>query len=76
MKYISLRDLKPGVEAVVLNILADEPLGYYLLELGIQPGFEITKKIQLWFGSSVIDVSGSKYGIGRYLSKKIIVRYE
>ena len=76
MNYIFLKDLKPGIEAIISDVLIGGDLGWHLAEMGVQPGFEILKIRRFWFDTSIVEIGSANYAMGKYLSKRIIVRYE
>lgn len=71
---MSLSELKPGKNAVVLSISGGRNLRQRLVNLGMIPGSEVSVVRSNRMGPMVLTVQGSQIMIGRGMARQIYVR--
>lgn len=71
---VPLSSLKPGERGIVVNLQGGSGFRNRLLGMGITPG-AIVQVIEVYNpGPVIVNVSGTRFAVGRGMASKILVR--
>ena len=73
MYPLSLRDLPPNTEAIIIGLAGGFGIRERLVEMGFIPGTRV-RVLDIFHGSIIVEVRGTRYALSRGMAKKILVR--